>query len=336
MKRPWPRALLLLSFLVLSACGGGGGGGPANKAPIANFAFVCADLVCTFKNISSDSDVGDSITAYHWTFGDGAAAGTAKDEQHSYTAGGTYDVSLTVTDRAGATGSAVKTLTVTAPTPAPAAVPHASFSVSCVSLDCTFTDNSTYDSGSTFQSRAWDFGDTGSATTNPATHHFNATTLTSFSVKLTITDAAGHTSTSTQSLPLAPPVSTLNCVGGNCVLQLPQAATVTATLVSSSCGARGNQVVITAPITETVFTDGCFTGTGSTVTINGGAAFAANTVLTVEVRSGLSGTTRLAFAPAIRVTGDFANGWTVVFDDGFGGPGEPDFNDLVILIKATP
>jgi len=53
----------------------------------------------------------------------------------------------------------------------------------------------------------------------------------------------------------------------------------------------------------------------------------------------LSGTlpsTALAFAPAIRVTGDFANGWTLTFDDGFGGPGEPDFNDLVILIKATP
>ena len=26
----------------------------------------------------------------------------------------------------------------------------------------------------------------------------------------------------------------------------------------------------------------------------------------------------------------------VTFDDGYGGPGEPDFNDLVIVIKATP
>ena len=43
-----------------------------------------------------------------------------------------------------------------------------------------------------------------------------------------------------------------------------------------------------------------------------------------------------ATAPQLRVTGNFANGWTLEFDDGFVGPGEPDFNDLVITVKATP
>jgi hypothetical protein len=42
------------------------------------------------------------------------------------------------------------------------------------------------------------------------------------------------------------------------------------------------------------------------------------------------------FPPSIRVTGNFANGWTLAFDDGYGGAGEPDFNDLIIVIKATP
>ena len=36
------------------------------------------------------------------------------------------------------------------------------------------------------------------------------------------------------------------------------------------------------------------------------------------------------------VTGNFASGWTLSFDDGFVGPGEPDFNDLIITVKATP
>jgi len=36
------------------------------------------------------------------------------------------------------------------------------------------------------------------------------------------------------------------------------------------------------------------------------------------------------------VTGGFTTGWTLTFDDGYGGAGEPDFNDLVILIIATP
>jgi hypothetical protein len=46
--------------------------------------------------------------------------------------------------------------------------------------------------------------------------------------------------------------------------------------------------------------------------------------------------TSLVFTPSLRVSGDFASGWTLTFDDGYGGPGEPDFNDLVILLKATP
>ena len=59
-------------------------------------------------------------------------------------------------------------------------------------------------------------------------------------------------------------------------------------------------------------------------------------MLQVEVRSGTVANSSLTFTPTIRVAGDFANGWTLTFDDGFGGPGEPDFNDLVILIRAAP
>ena len=40
--------------------------------------------------------------------------------------------------------------------------------------------------------------------------------------------------------------------------------------------------------------------------------------------------------PQLRVTGTFDTGWTLEFDDGFVGEGEPDFNDLVIKVVATP
>jgi hypothetical protein len=94
--------------------------------------------------------------------------------------------------------------------------------------------------------------------------------------------------------------------------------------------------VITSPVTQTVFGDGCFDPLGVGVAVNGGSTFAAGTVLQVEVRSGTVANSSLVFPPTIRVTGDFASGWTLTFDDGYGGPGEPDFNDLVILIKAAP
>jgi PKD repeat protein len=335
------RALAPLLFVALSACGGGGGGSsPAavNRAPTANFAFSCADLVCTFTSNSTDQDVGDAIVSQSWTFGDGTTTAVT-DPAHTFAAAGAYDVNLMVADRSGATSTMVRRVTVTAP-PAPAA-PHANFTVSCISLDCTFTDTTTYDAGSALQSRFWDFGDSATlAATNPAPHSYAATTLTTFTAKLTVTDIAGKTSTSVQSVVVAPPATSLNCVGsnagGNCVLTLTQAARVQAGLVSHSCSAQGNRVLITAPVTQTIFPDGCVDPVGTVVNINGGAVFAANTQLQIAVVSGTLPTASLAFQPAIRLTGDFANGWTLTFDDGYGGPGEPDFNDLVILIKATP
>jgi PKD repeat protein len=334
----WLHAALLLPVLGLSACGGGGGSSgpaaPVNTAPTANFAFSCADLVCNFTSTSTDQDVGDAVVTFGWSFGDASPGVTTANPAHTFGAGGTYAVSLSVGDRSGTTGAVVRQVTVTAP-PVPLA-PHASFTASCVSLDCTFNDTSTFDGGA-FQSRLWDFGDSVTlAATNPATHRYSATTPTTFAVKLTVTDANGKISTSTQSIFVAPPATTLGCAGGNCVLTLAQPSRVTATLVSHSCGARNNQVVITAPVTQTVFADGCFDAIGVAVPVNGGATFAASTVLEVAVLSGTVADSSLVFPPAIRVTGDFASGWTLTFDDGYGGAGEPDFNDLVILIKASP
>jgi PKD repeat protein len=333
------RVAAAMLVLAVAGCGGGGGGSsapaPTDSAPTANFAFSCADLVCSFTSTSTDQDVGDAITAYNWSFGDGTAAATTAAPAHTFLAAGAFDVTLTVADRSGVAGNVVRRVTVTA-APAPAA-PHANFTVTCISLDCTFTDTTTYDAGSALQSRNWDFGDSVTlAATNPATHHYTVTTLTTLTAKLTITDTTGKTSTSVQSVVLAPPATSLNCVGGNCILTLTQASRVSAGLVSHSCAAQGNRVVITAPITETIFADGCVDPVGSAVVINGGAAFAANTQLQVAVLSGTVPSSSLVFTPTIRVSGDFANGWTLTFDDGYGGPGEPDFNDLVILIKATP
>ena len=87
---------------------------------------------------------------------------------------------------------------------------------------------------------------------------------------------------------------------------------------------------------DTLFTDGCFApvspAPGSSFTLNNGAAYDAGTQLAAEVLTGVTGATNAQ----LKVTGDFASGWTLSFDDGFVGPGEPDFNDLVITVKATP
>jgi len=332
----WFRALWILPVLALAACGGGGGGGGAapapNKAPTANFGFTCTDLACTLTSTSTDENVGDAIGSYAWTFGDGSTAATA-NPTHTFTAAGTYNVGLTVSDTAGLTNSVTRQITVTAPASGPG--PHANFTKTCTSLDCTFTDTSTYDAGSTPATRVWDFGDTATATTSPTTHTYAATTLTTFTTKLTVTDAGGKSSTSTQSVVVSPPATSLNCVGGGCALTLSTAARVTATIVSNSCSATGNEVALTAPNQQILFPDGCTATTNVPVLTNGGAAFAAGTTLQFAVRSGFSTNAQLVFPPSVRVSGSFPQ-WTLTFDDGYGGAGEPDFNDLVILIIATP
>jgi len=79
-----------------------------NVDPTADFTFDCFGLDCDFfADSSSDSD--GSIVDYQWDFGD-TDTGSGVQPNHVYQAGGTYDVTLTVTDDRGGTDS--KTLAV--------------------------------------------------------------------------------------------------------------------------------------------------------------------------------------------------------------------------------
>jgi len=62
-----------------------------------------------FTNTSTDS--GGTISSYAWTFGDGGTS-TSASPSHTYTAAGTYTVTLKVTDNTGATNSTSKSITV--------------------------------------------------------------------------------------------------------------------------------------------------------------------------------------------------------------------------------
>lgn len=69
-----------------------------------------------FNDTSTDPD--GSIVHWNWNFGDGNSS-TAQNPEHVYSASGTYNVSLTVTDDAGATGSTSKNVSVSAEEPQP-------------------------------------------------------------------------------------------------------------------------------------------------------------------------------------------------------------------------
>ncbi len=88
-----------------------GGATPVDTPPNATFTYSCTGLTCTFDGSGSSDDHG--ISSYAWNFGDsqGASGATAV---HTYGSGGTFNVSLTVTDTAGQTDVESKSVTVTA------------------------------------------------------------------------------------------------------------------------------------------------------------------------------------------------------------------------------
>jgi subtilisin family serine protease len=100
------------NHLLYTLFGGGTEPPPDNAAPTANFTYSCTDLSCSFTDTSSDSD--GTVVGWSWTFGDGSTS-TAQNPSKTYASGGTYTVSLTVTDDDGATGSTSKSVTVSAP-----------------------------------------------------------------------------------------------------------------------------------------------------------------------------------------------------------------------------
>lgn len=89
----------------------------ANSAPTASFTSSVSALTASV-NGSGSTDSDGTISSYAWTFGDGATA-TGATAGHTYGAGGSYQVTLTVTDNGGATGSVSRTVTVSGTTTPP-------------------------------------------------------------------------------------------------------------------------------------------------------------------------------------------------------------------------
>ncbi|MEO8089960.1 MAG: PKD domain-containing protein [Gemmatimonadales bacterium] len=206
--------------------------------------------------------------------------------------------------------------------------PAAKFSSRCEALRCAFTDASTDDAG--VVSWSWSFGDaSSSAIRNPVrTYGINGT----YDVSLTVTDAEGETSTiSHQVIATQPAVTSLSCVDGSqpggyvaCTLRLEQEAGFKVVLKSRSCEAHGNTFRITAPVQQTLTTDGCYDQPGRQLTSVG--AFPAGTEISAEVVAPL-----LNNPPQLRVSGSYPE-WELIYEDGV----DQDFNDLVMTLTALP
>ncbi len=138
-----------------------------NTPPVASFTVACTGLTCSFDG-SGSSDSDGTIASYTWDFGDGTI-GSGPTVSHTYPAGSTYTVTLTVTDNGGATGAQSQNVTVS-----PAFMHLGDLARASTNQGSTWTAIVTvtvHDSGhnpvaNATVSSGWSNGGTGSCTTN--------------------------------------------------------------------------------------------------------------------------------------------------------------------------
>src|SRR5207249_4261072 len=187
-----------------------------NQPPTAAFTASCPTLTCSFTDQSSDPD--GTIATWHWDFGDGSTPETTRNPSHTYSAAGSYTVTLTVKDNQNASSSPVSHTVQVSPLNQP---PTAAFTFNCTGLGCSFSDQSSDPDGSV-TSWQWTFGDgtAGSTAQNPS-HTYSA--AGSYTVTLTVKDNQNASSSPVShtvqvNAPNQPPRAafTFNCTGLGC------------------------------------------------------------------------------------------------------------------------
>lgn len=171
----------------------------ANQAPVPLIEVNCLDLTCQLSALSSH-DADGSIVSYAWDLGDG----TTSDQptlSHSYAAAGIHQVTLTVTDDDGATGS----VTVPVNPLAPNQVPTASFAATTEGLLVNVDATGSSDLDGTIVGYDWQFGDGASGTGATTQHQYAA--AGEYTVTLTVTDDRGGTATTTTTVTIEAPAN---------------------------------------------------------------------------------------------------------------------------------
>lgn len=152
-----------------------------NVSFAATPSVVCSGQAITFTNTSVPA-----ATTSNWNFGDGSTSASI-NPVHTYTAAGTYTVTLNASDANSCAGSSTSIVTVNQ-------TPVASFTGSPLTacsapLAVTFTNSST--GGSVY---SWNFGDGNTSTAANPTNTYTATG--SYNVTLHLTNASGTCSDS--------------------------------------------------------------------------------------------------------------------------------------------
>jgi PKD repeat protein len=198
----------VISQSIVVGAGGGGAGGGGVAPPVAKFTSSPASPGINqdvfFNASSSTAAAGHTLVSYRWDYGDGSTA-TGVTATHAYSRAGSFVVTLVVTDDTGQTGTFSQSVAVAASSSQ--IVADFNFSPTDPSItkgtNRVFFDATASSSPSGITSYVWDFGDGSAAGAGRNPNHLYTLPAT-FVVRLTVTDGAGRTATTTKTVTVAP------------------------------------------------------------------------------------------------------------------------------------
>ena len=157
-------------------------------------------------SFTASASGGTGPYSFSWAFGDGAT-GTGAAVYHTYSTTGSYSVLLTAKDSSPSqqTATSQQTITVTSPPPPPSLTASftESLSNSVVGQTVSFTGSAS--GGTAPYNYAWNFGDASTGSGSSASHIYQTAGV--YTVVLTVTDAAGHVVSATNTVTVTLPLS---------------------------------------------------------------------------------------------------------------------------------
>jgi len=170
-----------------------------NASPTSGYAPLSV-------NFTASASGGKSPYSYSWKFGDGQSS-SLQNPSHTFNSGGTYTVTLTVTDSTSNTATDSLTINVQEKTSPLTASAGGSPTSGHVPLSVSFTGSAS--GGKSPYSYSWDFGDGSTSSSQNPSHTYS--TAGTYTVTLTVTDS--NTTTATDSLTItatSPPPAEAN------------------------------------------------------------------------------------------------------------------------------
>lgn len=163
---------------------------PVNVAPVAEAGpeLTATTGQAIALSSSGSTDVDGTIASYTWSFGDGTT-GAGAQVSKTYAAAGTYTVTLTVTDNAGAVAIDTTRVIVTAPANIPPIANAGADRSAVTGQSISFSSTGSSDSDGSIVSYIWNFGDGTTGSGSKVTKIYSV--AGTYPVTLTVTDNVG-------------------------------------------------------------------------------------------------------------------------------------------------